>query len=104
MAKYKIIEIVSKDLCDWSLLPFPVLFRGHKCTQAKPELVGNGGHQYDCNVILWCIPVVTGPAKSGLQLAVMTGMSGKQMLLRGTIKYSCYFCDRSGRKEQSADF
>lgn len=86
-------------------IAFPLLLGGHnKCTRAKPGLAGNGWHQYDCNVISWCIPVVTGPAKSGPRLAVMTGMSGKQMLLRSSIKYSCYFCDRSGRREPSADF
>lgn len=43
-------------------------------------------------------------AKSGPQLAVMTGMSGKQMLLRSGIKYSCYFCDSSAEDSSQLIF
>lgn len=43
-------------------------------------------------------------AKSGPQLAVMTGMSGKQMLLRSGIKYSCYFCDSSAEDSSQLTF
>lgn len=104
MAEYKIIEIALIDLCEWSLLPAWLLGGHNKCTQAKPGLAANGWHQYDCNVIWWCILVVTSPAQSGARLAVMSRMSGKQMLLRSCIKYSCDFCDSSRRAEQSAAF
>ena len=53
MAEYKISEIVSMDLCEWSLLPS--LYSSEATTSARkqsPGLVGNGWHQYDCNVIL----------------------------------------------------
>lgn len=43
-------------------------------------------------------------AKSGPQLAVMTGMSGKQMLLRSGIKDSCYFCDSSAEDSSQLIF
>lgn len=43
-------------------------------------------------------------AKSGPQFAVMTGMSGKQMLLRSGIKYSCYFCDSSAEDSSQLIF